>query len=73
VLAGTESAQQVAAGLPVAADQVLALVRDAFAAGMQWGFRLVAVLAVVGLVVTVLFVGGSILRGRSSGASQSGA
>jgi hypothetical protein len=67
VLAGTESAQQVVAALPAEAEQVLALVRDSFAAGMQWGFRLVALLALVGLVVTILFVAGSIVskRGRA--------
>jgi len=32
-------------------------VRDAFASGMQWSFRLVAALALVGFLVSVLFVG----------------
>jgi EmrB/QacA subfamily drug resistance transporter len=32
-------------------------VRDAFAAGMQWSFRLVAALALCGFLVSVLFVG----------------
>ena len=41
------------------ADRILELVRDAFAAGMQWSFRLVAALALCGLIVSVLFVGGS--------------
>ena len=41
--------------------------REAFAAGMQWAFRLVAVLAFVGLVISVLFVGGSLLRSRGRG------
>ena len=40
--------------------------RDAFAAGMQWAFRLVALMALVGLLVSVLFVGGSLLRGEQS-------
>jgi EmrB/QacA subfamily drug resistance transporter len=34
-----------------------AAVRDAFAAGMQWSFRLVAALALVGFLVSALFVG----------------
>lgn len=69
VLAGTESAAQVVAQFSTSgADRVIAVVRDGFAAGMQWGFRLVAVLALLGLIVTVLFVGGSLLsRRRSSG------
>ena len=51
------------------ADRLLELIRDAFAAGMQWAFRLVALLALLGLVVSVLFVGGSLLRsgGRATG------
>jgi MFS family permease len=32
-------------------------VRDAFASGMQWAFRLVAALALAGFLVSVLFVG----------------
>ena len=64
-LAGTESAGDILARFSRgAADRLLELVRDAFAAGMQWAFRLVAVLALIGLVVSILFVGGSLLRGR---------
>jgi hypothetical protein len=63
VLAGTESAGQVLDDLSKrAADQVMELVREAFTAGMQWGFRLVALLALGGLVVSVLFVAGPLLR-----------
>jgi len=52
VLAGTESA-----GSP--GERLIELVREAFASGLAWSFRLVAVLALAGLVVSVLFVGGS--------------
>ena len=52
MLAGRESAR----GVP---QEVVELVRDSFAAGMQWSFRGVALLALGGLVVSVLFVGGS--------------
>jgi EmrB/QacA subfamily drug resistance transporter len=62
VLAGTESA-----GSP--GDQLIELVREAFASGLAWSFRLVAVLALAGLVVSVLFVGG---RARASAASEPG-
>jgi hypothetical protein len=51
VLAGTKSA-----GSP--GEQLIELVREAFASGLAWSFRLVAVLALAGLVVSVLFVGG---------------
>ena len=62
-LAGTESAPQILARFSGAtAERLIELVRDAFAAGMQWSFRLVALLALCGLVVSVLFVGGSLLR-----------
>jgi hypothetical protein len=46
------------------------LVREAFAAGMQWSFRLVALLAMAGLIVSVLFVGGSLLGARARPAAQ---
>jgi hypothetical protein len=59
VLAGTESSAQVLArhGGDVAGGLV-ELVREAFASGLAWSFRLVAVLAFAGLLVSVLFVGG---------------
>ncbi len=62
-LAGTESAGEILARFSErTAERLIELVRDAFAAGMQWSFRLVAALALCGLVVSVLFVGGSLLR-----------
>jgi EmrB/QacA subfamily drug resistance transporter len=65
VLAGTDSAQRIVSQLPPAsADRVVGLVRDSFAAGMQWSFRVVALLAVGGFLVSLLFVGGSLLRAR---------
>jgi EmrB/QacA subfamily drug resistance transporter len=62
VLAGTESA-----GAP--GEQLIDLVREAFASGLAWSFRLVAVLALAGLAVSVLFVGG---RRRVRAASDPG-
>src|SRR3712207_2544491 len=57
-LAGTDSAHGNLEQFPPAvADRLVELVRDAFASGMQWGFRLVALLALVGLVVSALGVG----------------
>jgi EmrB/QacA subfamily drug resistance transporter len=70
-LAGTESAAEILARFSRSnADRVLELIRDAFAAGMQWAFRLVAALALLGLLVSVLFVGGSLLRPRRAGAAE---
>lgn len=61
VLAGTESSQQVLAQFPAdVAGRLVEIVRDAFVAGMQWGFRIDTALALAGLVVTALFVGGTI-------------
>jgi hypothetical protein len=67
VLAGTESSQQVLAQFPGdVADRIVEIVRDAFVAGMQWGFRVDTALAFLGLVVSVLFVGGTVrLRRRA--------
>jgi EmrB/QacA subfamily drug resistance transporter len=58
VLAGTESAAEVLARLGGdAAERVTELVREAFMSGMTWSFRLVAVLALCGVAVCVLYVG----------------
>ena len=59
VLAGTDSAAQVLArhGGEIPGGLV-ELVREAFAAGLSWSFRFVALLALGGLVVSVLRVGG---------------
>ncbi|MGH2742609.1 MAG: DHA2 family efflux MFS transporter permease subunit [Thermoleophilaceae bacterium] len=62
-LAGTDSAAEILRRFSErTADRLLELVREAFAAGMQWSFRLVAALALCGLLVSVLFVGGSLRR-----------
>jgi EmrB/QacA subfamily drug resistance transporter len=64
VLAGTDSAVEIVSRFPQqVADRLVDLVRDAFAAGMQWSFRIVALLALGGLVVSVLYVGGPLRRG----------
>ena len=66
VLTGSESAAQVIADLSTrAADQVIDIVRESFVAGMQWGFRLVALMAVGGVIVSLLFVAGPLVRRRA--------
>ena len=68
-LAGTESSTEILARFSRGvADRLLELIREAFAAGMQWAFRLVAALALVGVIISVLFVGGSLLHPRESAA-----
>jgi EmrB/QacA subfamily drug resistance transporter len=65
-LAGTESAAEIVARQgSAAAERLLEVVRDAFVAGLNWSFRVVALLALAGLLVSVLFVGGSLRRRRS--------
>ena len=71
VLAGTDTANSLLTRFPSeTVDQLMELVREAFASGMQWGFRLVALLALAGLVVSVLFVGGSLIGARGEPAAQ---
>ena len=66
-LAGTESAAEIVARQGgAAAERLLEVVREAFVAGLNWSFRLVALLALAGLVVAVLFVGGSLRRHRAT-------
>lgn len=57
VLAGTDSGKQAFADFsgPVA-EKVLEVVRDSFVAGTQFSFRVVAAIALLGLVVAVLGV-----------------
>jgi MFS family permease len=70
-LAGTDSANSLLSRFSSeTADRLVELVREAFAAGMQWSFRLVALLALAGLIVSVLFVGGSLLGARGRPAAQ---
>jgi EmrB/QacA subfamily drug resistance transporter len=58
-LAGTDAAAAALGNLSSsAAERVEAAVRDSFVFGIQWGFRYVAVVALFGLVVAALFVGG---------------
>lgn len=60
MLAGTESAAQIIARQGEAAgERLLEVVREAFVSGLNWSFRLVALLALAALVVAVLFVGNS--------------
>jgi hypothetical protein len=62
-LAGTDTATGVLARFRgETGDRLVELVREAFAAGMQRSFRLVALLALGRVIVSVLGVGGSLVR-----------
>jgi hypothetical protein len=66
VLAGTDAGEDALKQLgPKVADQILAIVRDSFVAGIQTTFKVVAALAVVGLMISVLLVGGRLWKGGS--------
>jgi EmrB/QacA subfamily drug resistance transporter len=57
VLAGTDSGRAAFEDFrPAVADRVLDIVNDSFAVGVQTSLRVSAAIALVGLVVTVLFV-----------------
>jgi EmrB/QacA subfamily drug resistance transporter len=58
ILAGTDSALAVSEQFPGRHEQIAELVRDSFVEGMTTAFRVDAALALVGVVVTVVFVGG---------------
>jgi EmrB/QacA subfamily drug resistance transporter len=58
ILAGTDSAKRALEQFPGQAEQISELVREAFVEGMTVAFRVDAALALVGLLVTVTFVGG---------------
>jgi hypothetical protein len=58
VLTGTDSARALLAQFPGAVAHIERLANAAFVAGMHAGFRLDLALAVVGLLVAFLFVGG---------------
>jgi MFS family permease len=66
-LAGTDSGQAALAQVSTAAHEVIvAAVSDSFAIGIQNGFRFVTAAAVLGLLISLFFVGGRLLGSRSS-------
>src|SRR3989440_12213255 len=75
ILAGTDSAKQALSDFTTkSADQVLQIVRDAFAAGFHSALLLDAALASVGFLVALFFVGGRLrLRRRAVAAEPAAA
>ena len=64
LLAGTDAATSALAKIvPAKQAEIEQIVSDSFVAGIQVGFRVVAGVALVGLVVSVLFVGGRLIGG----------
>jgi EmrB/QacA subfamily drug resistance transporter len=65
VLAGTDAGTAALHKLPAGAQQTVNnFVGDSFVHGIQMGFRFVALAAVLGLLVTIFFVGGRLLGRR---------
>lgn len=72
-LAGTDAAQEALAQLPPAAmDRITEVVRESFVYGIQVSFRVVAALAVLGMIVALLFVGGRLFGSGLRGSGDSG-
>lgn len=73
VLAGTDTGQELISADPSQAEQLTEIVRDSFIVGMRWAFVFSAVLAAIGLVITLLAVGGPISRiGRDRPGHEAG-
>ncbi len=63
-LAGTDTGQQVIHQFPGAATKLLNVVSESFVSGVSTAFEVISAIAVGGLLVSLLFVGGSLLGGR---------
>src|SRR5882757_3382030 len=71
ILAGTDSAKQALSDFTTkATDQVLQIVREAFAAGFHNALLLDAVLASIGFVIALFFVGGRLRLRRRTAAAE---
>jgi hypothetical protein len=72
VLAGTDAGTAALSKLPDAAQsKLLGIVNESFVNGIQAGFKFVSIAAVLGLLVSVLFVGGSLRGHRREAAPES--
>ena len=73
-LAGTKAATDALHQLPASAQNVIVpIIKDSFAVGVQAGFRFVAIAAVLGLLISLFFVGGRLLPQRTAETEQAGA
>jgi EmrB/QacA subfamily drug resistance transporter len=67
-LAGTESSAKALAKLPNSvANEITEIVRESFVVGIQTSFRVIAAIAVLGLILVVLSVGGSLFGKDDAG------
>jgi EmrB/QacA subfamily drug resistance transporter len=74
LLAGTDAGIKAFDKLPQAAQsKVSAFVHTSFVHGIQSGFRYCAIVAVIGLLISIFFVGGRLRGGREPATEQAGA
>lgn len=74
LLAGTDSGKAAFDKLPTAVQgKVSDFVHTSFVHGIQSGFRYCAIVAVVGLVISIVFVGGRLGRGGEPAVERAGA
>ncbi|HEX6116264.1 MAG TPA: MFS transporter, partial [Solirubrobacterales bacterium] len=65
LLAGTDTSAQAKAELaPAVLSRIDEIVRDSFVTGIQSGFRYAAILAIAGVFVSLIFVGGRLGRSK---------
>ena len=70
-LAGTDAARHALNQLPQSAQNVIVpIIKDSFAVGVQAGFRFCAIAAVLGLLISLFFVGGRLLPQRTAAAER---
>jgi EmrB/QacA subfamily drug resistance transporter len=73
-LAGTKAATDALHQLPHSAQNVITpIIKDSFAVGIQAGFRFCAIAAVLGLLISLFFVGGRLLPQRTPAGERAGA
>jgi dipeptide/tripeptide permease len=74
VLAGTDSGIDALHQLsPAVQTTIMGIVRESFATGVQAGFRFVTIAAVLGFLISIVFVGGRLLPSRAPAADRAGA
>jgi EmrB/QacA subfamily drug resistance transporter len=65
ILAGTASGKHVLQEFPQVGHQLVRIVREAFVTGFDWAFRVDGALAIVGVLIAALFVGGRLRKDSS--------
>lgn len=66
ILAGTASGKHVLEEFPQVGGQLIRIVRESFVTGFDWAFRVDGALALVGVLIAAMFVGGRLSRGGSA-------